>query len=90
MPALIAYAKSADEIIDITIAEVIQPFLIVLFALAAILFFWGVVQFIMNPDSEDKKASGRQHMIWGLIGLAIMFGVNGIIKILQNFVGQIK
>ena len=69
---------------------IIQPIELVLFAAATVVFLFGIVEFLANPENETKKTTGKRHMLWGLIGLAIMFGVNGIVRILQNFVGQIK
>lgn len=68
-------------------AQILTP-LITLLALAAfVLFVWGVVQFIAGADDEEKRKTGQQHMIWGIIGLVIMFGANGIIMLIKQTVG---
>jgi len=65
-------------------------------ALAVAMFVWGVVQYVINNDEEAKKAKGKQFMIWGIIGLTVMFGVWGIVKILgttfgiENAIPQLK
>jgi hypothetical protein len=51
------------------------------------LFFWGVVQYVINDSEEAKKAKGRQFMIWGLIALFVMFTVWGIVKLLAATFG---
>ncbi|MFA5783203.1 MAG: hypothetical protein WC868_13125 [Bacteroidales bacterium] len=56
-------------------------------ALAVAMFIWGIVQYVINSDEEAKKAKGKQFMIWGLIGLIVMFGVWGIVKIVGNTFG---
>ncbi len=67
--------------------EILSP-LITLVALAAfVLFVWGVVDFVRNADNEEKRASGQQHMIWGIVGLVIVFGANAIIGILKATLG---
>ena len=53
-------------------------------ALAVAMFVWGVVQYVINTDEEAKKAKGKQFMIWGIIGLVVIFGVWGIVKILSS------
>lgn len=55
-----------------------------IFALAVVMFVWGVVQYVINSDEEAKKAKGRQFMIWGIIALAVMLSVWGLVKILGN------
>ena len=52
-----------------------------IFALATAMFVWGVVQYVINSDEEAKKAKGREFMIWGIVGLTIMFAVWGLVKI---------
>lgn len=54
-----------------------------IFALATVMFVWGVVQFfIINADEEKKRAEGKQFMIWGIIALAVMLSVWGLVGIL--------
>ena len=85
-----AYAKTAEEVVGVFTTELLRPIELVLFAAATVVFLFGVVEFLASPDNEEKKTTGKRHMLWGLIGLAIMFGVKGIVSILQNFVGQIR
>ncbi|MCI0597838.1 hypothetical protein L0Y34_02100 [Candidatus Parcubacteria bacterium] len=76
----------ADFIIAVQ-DEILSP-LITLIALAAfLLFIWGVIEFIQNAGDEAKRSDGKKHMIWGLIGLAILFGANAIIALLAATVG---
>ncbi len=53
-------------------------------ALAMAMFIWGVVQYVINSDEEAKKEKGKQFMIWGIIGLAVMVGVWGLVHILGD------
>lgn len=67
------------------VAQVIlNPIIQVLFAVALVYFLWGVFEYIRQPDSSDAKSKGVQHIFWGLIGLAIMVSVFGIINIALN------
>lgn len=54
------------------------------FALAVLMFVWGVVQFVINSSEEVKKEKGRQFMIWGVIALTVMVSVWGLVRILGN------
>jgi hypothetical protein len=54
-----------------------------IFALAGLMFIWGVVNFfILNADEEAKRAQGKQFMIWGIVALAVMLSVWGLVHIL--------
>lgn len=86
---MVVYAKTIEEVIGVVSNQILRPIVLLLFALAAVLFFWGVVEFMMNRDNEEERGKGKRHMLWGLIGLLIMFAVNGIVWLLINFVNSI-
>ncbi len=74
------------DIVNKVITEIINPLIEVLFGLGIAIFVWGIVEFIWNSGSEEKKTTGKQHMIWGLFGLFIMMALAGIIEIIKAFV----
>jgi len=56
-----------------------------IFSLAVVFFIWGVVQsFIINADEESKREQGKQFMIWGIVAIAVMLCVWGLVAILGN------
>lgn len=83
----VLYAASFEDIVDILIDELVNPLIYVLFAIAAVYFLWGVVEFIAKADSEEGRTQGKDRIIWGLVGLVIMVSVFGIINIIQEFFG---
>ncbi len=68
-------------------AAILFPIMTLLALGAFVLFTWGVVQFIAGAGDEEKRKKGQQHMIWGIIGLVIMFGANAIIGLIKATVG---
>ena len=67
----------------------INPIIIVLFAIATLVFVYGLVEFIANKDSEDKQKEGKKHMLWGIVGLAVMAGAVGLKDIIMSLVDSI-
>jgi hypothetical protein len=59
------------------------PFII---TLGLIYFIWGVVQYMIGGGDEAKK-KGRDHIIYGLIGLAVIVGVWGLVNIVVDTFG---
>ncbi|MEK7201445.1 MAG: hypothetical protein AAB737_02315, partial [Patescibacteria group bacterium] len=57
---------------------ILMPIVVLLSLSAFVLFAWGVVQFIAGADNDEKRKVGQQHMLWGIIGLVILFGANAI------------
>lgn len=82
----IAHAKVEDLIFKIN-KVLINPAIIFIFALALVYFLYGVLEFLMNRDKADAQTAGKQHMLWGVIGMFIMVAVFTIMKIITNTVG---
>ncbi len=68
-------------------AEILTPIITLLTLGAFLIFLWGIVEFIAGATNEEKRAAGQQHMIWGIIGLVIIFGANAIVSLLKATVG---
>jgi len=70
----VAYA-SVDSFIANVNRLIINPLIVLLFALALAYFLWGMFEFLSNQENEEKKTKGKSHMIWGIVGITIMMGV---------------
>ena len=67
------------------INDSVIPFI---FAVATALFVWGAVKFfIINADEEAQRDQGRQFMIWGIVALAVMLSIWGLVGILTSTFG---
>jgi len=85
----IAYAASTDfnGFIGNVNSMIINPLIGLLFALAIVYFLYGVFEFLSNQANEEKKTTGKSHMMWGIIGITIMMGVWTILSIMLNTLG---
>ena len=88
----VAYAATATtSAITVFVGKVdrriVNPLIIFMFAAALAYFLFGVVQFLINSTSAGEKDTGKQHMIWGIVGMFIMFSVFGILKLIENTLG---
>ncbi len=54
-----------------------------IFTLALVVFLWGALKFVRTESDEERK-TGREFMLWGIIGLFVMFSVWGLVNILVN------
>ena len=66
---------------------ILNPAIGLIFALAFVYFMWGVFTMIKNADNETERATGRQNMIWGIVGMFIMVAVYGIIGVIIGTFG---
>ena len=83
---LTAYA-SVDETIRKVNKAIINPFIVLMFAIAAVYFAYGVFEFIKDGDSSDAREKGKQHIVWGLVGMAIMGSVFFIMQLIVGTLG---
>ncbi|MFA6257541.1 MAG: hypothetical protein WC671_00840 [Candidatus Paceibacterota bacterium] len=80
-------ATSLNEFIRNVDNMIINPLIGLLFALAIVYFLYGMFEFLSNQENEEKKTTGKSHMIWGIIGITIMMGVWTILSIVLNTLG---
>jgi hypothetical protein len=74
--------------IIVGILNTISEYFITFMAGLSVLFFlWGVTKYIARGSSDTERQKGRQFMLWGIIGLFVMFSVWGIVGILGNTFG---
>ncbi len=67
---------------------VINPVIFFMFALAMAYFIYGVVQYLLNPSSEEVRKTSKSHMLWGIIGIFIMVAVFGIMRLILGTIGE--
>ena len=68
------------------ISEILNAIIPVLIALGIVYFVWGVITYVVASDDE-AKSTGRDRIIYGIIGLAVILGVWGLVGILKNTFG---
>jgi hypothetical protein len=61
---------------------IINPLIILLFALAAVYFLFGVAKFLLAQGNEEVRKTSKSHMVWGIVGMFIMIAVFGIMNII--------
>ncbi|MBI5742256.1 MAG: hypothetical protein HZA25_00255 [Candidatus Niyogibacteria bacterium] len=90
---LIKYAEAEGTVTASTLVsniktQIINPILLLLTVAGVLMFIWGVIDMIRNANNEEARTKGKQHMVWGLFGLLVIFAVGGIIRLICNFVGS--
>lgn len=66
---------------------IINSLLVLLIALALLVFFKGLVSFIAKSGDAKSHQDGKNLMIWGLVGLFVMVSVFGILQFAYNDFG---
>lgn len=77
-----------QQIIDKITKEILNPAVILLFATATVVFFYGIVTYLTGlSSSSNATEKGKNIMVGGLIGMFIMGSAWGIVKIFCDFFG---
>jgi high-affinity Fe2+/Pb2+ permease len=66
---------------------IINPLILLFFGIAVIVFLYGVLEFIRNADSQEARQQGGRHILWGIVGIAIMMSVFGLMRIIVHTIG---
>jgi len=65
----------------------LNPLITLLSLGAFIVFVWGAVEFVSGAGNEEKREKGKRHLLWGFVGLMILFGAKAIVSLLAASVG---
>lgn len=79
----LAFAETLQGILGI-VGQLIGTATPIVVALALVYFFWGLANFILGSDSEDKRKEAIAIMIYGILALFVMVSVWGIVNVLQT------
>lgn len=83
-----------EAIFENVVTYLLSPIFQLIVAIAVVYFFYGVVMFLLSfnktggGDGESmSKEQGKKHLMYGLLGLIIIFSINGILIIINELVG---
>ena len=73
-----------DILINISRAlNFIIPFLLLL---ATAVFLWGILRYLTAQGDEQQLTEARTFIMYGIISLAVMISVWGLVALLRDFV----
>lgn len=70
------------------LSDIINIYIIpILVSIGLIVFLWGILKYVSSGDDEEKRNSGRNFMLYGVVGLFIMVSVWGLVAIINRTFG---
>ncbi len=66
---------------------ILNPVIRLAFAVALLVFFWGIVQFINSETADSQRAKGQKKILYGLLGIFVMVSAYGIIRFILSTFG---
>ena len=86
---LIALAQPQDVVSPIItqMANGVRVLVALTFLLALFFFAWGIIKLIIAAGDPEKIKEARGFLLWGIIGIAVLASVFGLISFLQRYFG---
>jgi len=66
-----------------TIQGILDAVVPIILALGIVYFVWGVVMYVIANDEEAKK-TGKDRIVFGIIGFAVIISLWGLVYVLAN------
>ncbi len=86
-----AYADShivaAQGFLDKINQFILYPLITLMLAVALLVFLYGLFEYVKNSESVEARATGRRHIIWGIVGLLVMISALSILSIAAGTFG---
>lgn len=79
--------NAGEALMHKIVQVIINPIIMLLFALATFFFMWGLVTFMAQSDNTEARKTGLNHMVWGFAGMLIIVTVYGILSLVTNTFG---
>lgn len=63
------------------------PLIALLMALAFLVFLWGCFEYIKEAGNEQGRETGKQHLLYGVIGMLVMLSAYAILNLAAGTFG---
>ncbi len=80
--------QGADTILQKIGSEILAPAYQFVVVISVLYFLYGVAKFVYDMRNPTEKNTGKQHLLWGMVGLFIILSVGGILKIFESVFGS--
>lgn len=71
-------------LVKLTIDSIINPLILLAYAVALAYFLYGVLNYIKNAGDQKARDEGKKMMFYGIVALFVMTSVWGLVAIISN------
>lgn len=79
--------ESARNLAQAISEAIINPIIGLLFICALFLFMFGAYRYLGAESGSTNRLQGKNHMLWGILGMVAMLSVYSILAILLRTFG---
>lgn len=78
---------AVNSIVTGIMRAIVIPIVEGFFVFTFLVFLWGVFGLIRGGGDATARKEGQNHMLWGIVGMAIMVSAYGLIRLIGSTVG---
>lgn len=71
------------DLVFLVIDQVVKPLTSLAVAVGFLYFLWGIAKYLLNSGDSKAQGEARGAMIYGVLGMFVMFSVWGLVYLLQ-------
>jgi len=84
LPGSVAHAQTFKDLVNDHVLPIFESALTFIMTLAVLAFVFGVARFVLMAGDDKTRSEGKQMMLWGIISLAVMVSVWGLVEIIKS------
>lgn len=69
------------------VGQLVATALPIVLSLVILYFMWGVAKYVLKIGGEEGQKAAKDIMIWGIIAIAVIVSMWGLVAALQSFFG---
>lgn len=85
LPA-VTFAQNIQSIF-LLFSNLLNALIGMLITVAIVVFFWGLIKYLLHDGSSEDAHKGVYQMIWGIVAIFVMVSIWGLVALLQRTFG---
>lgn len=81
--------QNADAIFVKFAENILSPIYQLALGISLAYFLFGVMMFVFSMNNEEARSKGKAHLLYGTLGLFIMFSIGALFNIVQAVAGKL-
>lgn len=84
LPHALLHAQTFADIVNDSILPIFDSAIALIMTIAVLAFVFGAARFVLLAGDDKSRSEGKQMMLWGIISLAVMVSVWGLVQIVKT------